>query len=345
MKRTAVILGLVLAVWGAAALAETHKNLQAVDSTGMGTHPDITTPNKVTVEGIILNRPEYMVNGTPNYNQIAGNIGGEWQIYIQGDTSKDPNDHAGTAVWMGQNYQNRNGTGRYTNQEWVAEIDRLNYDPATVHRFMPGDKVKVTGLLKFYGGKTNMNERHNTAPANDLTIELITLGAGLPKPEVITLDQVKDGSDVFIFDPNRVTGCEKYQARLVRINDVSFVDDSGWAPNAELTITDGTRTFPVKLGIGPGITPGSNNLSSPFDIIAIFDQEDSVSTDGFKAGYRLWVTNYDGNGAVLADGCDLHGIFSPADFNRDCRVNLSDFAIFAQDWLIITNPLLMEPQE
>ena len=334
----------IMFLFAAVCFAETNWNLQTVDSSGSGTTSWLSGDDKVTVEGYILNRPEYMLDGTPSYSVgPTGYTGGQWQIYIQGD---ETTDHAGTALWMGQNYANlpwAGGIGRYTNEQWIAELDRLNYDSRTNHRFMPGDKVRVTGLTKFYGGKTNINERHDTDPDNDFTIELVELGAGLPTPEIITLDMVKDGNDNFKFDQTRETGCEYYQARLVRINGVHFVNDANWAPNGQLLITDGTgRTFPVLLGIGPGITAGSNNLSSTFDIVAIFDQEDGVSPN--TEGYRLWVTNYDGNGQVLADGCDMHGIFAPGDINKDCIVNFEDFTSMAADWLTCSNPLLSECQ-
>jgi hypothetical protein len=322
----AVVLCLMIA---ATAMAETNWNLQQVNSSGVGTHPSLYGSGKVTVEGYILNRSEYMLDGTPNYNTIPYNVGAQWQIYVQGNA--DANDHGGTAIYMGQNYENltyAGGVGRYTNDEWLAELDRLNHDPRTGHRFMPGDKVRVTGLTKYYNGKTNINERHNTALANDITIELTELGAGLPTPEVITLDQLKDASDAFRFDSARLTGGEYYQARLVRINDVNIVNPSLWAPNATLTITHGTKTLPLKLGMGPGITVGSNNLPTQFDVIGILDQEGAAT-----GAYRLWVTNYDGNGLVLADGCDLHGVFALGDINKDCVVNFLDFAVMADEWL------------
>ncbi len=325
-----------------AVFAETNWNLQTVNSTGNGTSPWITSFDKVTVEGYILNRPEYMLDTTPNYNTIPYNIGAQWQIFIQGGAG----DHAGTCIWLGQNYKNLgyipDAFGRYTNEEWVAEINRLNHDPVTGHRFLPGDYVRVTGLTKYYGGKTNINERHSTAVENDVIIELVGLGKGLPQPEVITLDQLKDTSDNFIFDQTRLTGCEYYQARLVRVNGVQFVSDANWAPNGKLVITDGTKTFPVLLGIGSGITASSNNLFSTFDIIGILDQEDGSSPN--TAGYRIWVTNYDGNGLILADGCDLTGIFASGDINKDCVVNFADFAILASDWLRCTNDLLTNCQ-
>ncbi len=336
--RRATGLMVVMVLFATACSAETNWNLQSVNSSGEGNSPWLFSTNKVTVEGYILNRPEYMLNGEPNYNTIPYNLGGQWQIFVQGCEG----DHAGTAVWMAQNYANMlgMGSGRYTNEEWLAELDKLNYDPCTGHRFMPGDKVQVTGLTKFYGGKTNINERHNTDSNNDIIIKLVQLGAGLPEPEVITLDMVKDVNDNFIFDQTRQTGGEYYQSRLVRINNVSFVDANQWAPGTKtLQITDGTRTLPLWLGIGPGITAGSNNLSAQFDVIGIFNQENSNT-----GGYLLWVTNYDGNGQILTDGCDLHGVFAPGDINKDCVVNFEDFAILAADWLKCTNPLLTNCQ-
>jgi len=306
---------------------DTHRQVQAVDEDGFGTHLDLYTLNKVTVEGIILNRPDFMLDATPNEDAPFG-PGASWQIYIQGEGD----DHAGTAVWMGQCYDNiPGGDGTYTNQEWLDEIYRLSHDPLTGYEYAPGDRVKVTGLLKFYTGKTNINERLSSDPSNDLTIELVEAGAGLPQPEVITLDDVKDGNDNFIFDSSRLSGCEYYQGRLVKINNVSFVDSNSWGPDAEMEITDGQKTFPVKLGIGWGIRPGSNNLTEPFDVVGIFDQE-SVSYIVCNDGYRIWVTNYDGNGRVLTDRA--YGRYNlPGEINKDGKVDMFDFAWLVDNWL------------
>lgn len=318
MKRT-VGIALLICIAAGNVWAETNWQLQAVNSDGSSAY---SPADRATIEGIILNRPEYMLD-----------TASEWQMYVQGAAG----DHAGTAVYMRKsNYIPGN---IYSDPNWLAELDRISYDSRTGHRFMPGDKVRVNGKTLFYGGKKNINEQHKIDPAYDFTIELVELGAGLPEPELITLNQVKDAGDNFIFDQTRMTGCEYYQARLVRINDVNFVNPSLWAPNATLTIKDSSgKTFPLKLGAGPGITIGSSNLPSQFDVIAIFDQEDSTAPQ--TGGYRLWVTNYDGNGTVLVDGCDLHGIFAPGDLNKDCRVDLADFVEFAADWLKCTNALL-----
>ena len=69
----------------------THQQLQAVDGDGVGTY---SATDKVIITGIVLNNPEEILDPTPG----TGGMGGQWQIYIQGEG----NDHAGTAVYMGQ---------------------------------------------------------------------------------------------------------------------------------------------------------------------------------------------------------------------------------------------------
>ncbi|MCK4629181.1 MAG: hypothetical protein KAT56_09265 [Sedimentisphaerales bacterium] len=306
---------------------ETHWNFQAVDQDGYTTY---FTPDVVTLEGIVLNSPEEMLDPTPGAPVF---MGGQWQMYVQGEG----NDHAGTALWMGQNYGNLPWVppdGSYTNQEWVAELCRLNHDPDNGYLFTPGDRICVTGYYSFYKGKNNINEGHSKDPDYDFTIELLEPGVGLPQPELVTLDDLKDGSNEFIFDQDRFTGCEYHQGRLIRLNNVQWDSDPNtWDADATLEITDGTKTFPVKLGIGSGIYPGSNNLAETFDVVGIMDQENDSGDPPFNNGYRIWVTNYDGNGLVLRDRGYRRGNL-PGDINGDGRVNLHDFAMITADWLL-----------
>ncbi len=301
----------------------THEQFQAVDEDGIGTY---SAPGKVIIEGIVLNKPGDMTDPTPDYQSEPVDLGGQWQVFIQGEGD----DHAGTAVYMGQNYELLpwiDPGGSYDDANWISEMQRVN-----AAQFGPGDRVRVTGYYLFYKGKTNVNERHKNDDANDFTIELLERGVGLPRPEVVALDDVKDGNDDFIFDPDREFGCEYYQGRLVRINDVNFVNANSWAPDAELLITDGAKTFPVKLGLGSGIYAGSNNLSEPFDVIGIFDQEAPGWPPDCKVGYRIWVMDYDGNGSVLASR-EHRRAARPGDVQPDGRVDFYDFAEMADDWL------------
>lgn len=291
MVLTTVVLSLTLAATAKAAptVAElTHSEFQAVTASGEQAY---NATEKVVLEGILLHNPADMLDPTPDdTNTQTFDVAGQWQFFFQGEGD----DHAGTAVWMGQLYNNLpwvSPDGGYTNEEFVAELTRLN-----AARFCPGDRIRVTGYYLSYNGKQNINEQHNKNPDHDFTIELLEPDVGLPRPEVVTMDELKDANDQFIFDPARLTGCEYYQSRLMKIEGVYFADANGWGPYGELLITDGIKTFPVKLGRGNGIYAGSNNLSEPFDVIAIMDQESPDLVDG----YRLYVMNYDGNGSVLA---------------------------------------------
>ena len=294
MKRSlilGVLAGLVaggLLGAGTPVLAVTHSEFQAVDGEGEST---FITEGKVTLEGILLNNPADMLDPTADDSVTTMyNMAGQWQIFFQGEDD----DYAGTAVWMGQLYDNLPWVmpgGGYSNDEWIAEMTRLN-----AARFTVGDRIRVTGYFLSYNGKLNINEQHSNNPDHDFTVELVAPDVGLPQPEAITLDDLKDAADEFIFDPLRLTGGERYQSRLIKIQDVNVVDPNGWGPGGELIITDGVKTLPVELGRGNGIYAGSFNLVQPCDVIGILDQESSDLT----SGYRLWVLNYDGNGCVLA---------------------------------------------
>ena len=317
----------ILLVIGSVALADTpatHRQFQAVDADGIGTY---NVPDRVVLEGIVLNKPGDMLNPRPNYQEYPVDMGGQWQIFIQGEAS----DHSGTAIYLGQNYELLpwiGPGGSYNDADWINEMRRLN-----ASKFGPGDRIRVTGYYLFYKGKTNINEQHHNESEYDFNIELLEKGVGLPRPEVVTLNDLKDSEDSFIFDVNRIQGCEYYQGRLIRINNIHFVGDiNNWDQDAILTISDGTKTFPLKLGLVSGIYPGSNNLSNSFDIIGILDQDATGWPPDCKAGYQIWVMDYDGNGLVLASR-DHRQASKPGDINLDGMVDFYDFAELASDWL------------
>lgn len=292
--RSRLLLGVVV-LWTCVGLASadptvgqvTHRQFQAVNAGGEQTY---TETQKVILEGIVLHNPADMLDPTPDDSVTAMyDLVAQWQFFFQGEGD----DHAGTAVFMGQRYDNLPWveTGGYSNEEWIAEMTRLN-----AAQFAPGDRIRVTGYFLSYKGKCNINEQHNKNADHDFTIELLERGVGLPKPEVVSLSELKDEQDQFVFDAERLVGPEYYQGRLIKIEDVNIVDANGWGAGGELLITDGTRTFPVKLGRGNGIYAGSFNLTQPCDVIGIMNQESAA----LKGDHQLYVVNYDGNGQVLA---------------------------------------------
>jgi hypothetical protein len=266
----------------------THREFQAVNAGGEQTY---TATHKVILEGIVLHSPADMLDPTPDDTITETfNLGAQWQFFFQGEGD----DHAGTAVYLAQLYDNLPWImpgGGYSDEAFVAELARIN-----AAQFCVGDRIRVTGWFLSYAGKMNINEQHSNNPDHDFTIELLERNVGLRKPEVVSLEELKDDQDRFLFDPARLTGGEYYQGRLIKLEDVNVVDPNGWRPSGELVVTDGTRTLPVKLGRGNGIYRGSYNLVEPFDVIGILDQEST----NLRSGYRLYVMNYDGNGHILA---------------------------------------------
>lgn len=302
-------------------LKVTHRQLQAVHPDGTSSFDD-TGPWQVVLEGILLNDPEEWLDPTPDPRIAPWYMGGQWEIMVCGEGD----DHAGTFCWMGQNYGNGPGDRNYTNEEWLAEICRLNRDPSSGYIFRAGDRIRVTGTYLFYNGKLNINENHQTDALFDFEVELVKPAVGLPQPEAIRLCDLKDESNIDIFDPNRLAGGEYYQARLVRIEDVNIVDPENWGPGKTITIREPSgRTLPVFLAFGDG----SSRYPCPagqVDAIGIIDQT------GLKTGYRLLVLNYDGNGLVLGDTGHPRGNL-PGDINNDYAIDFGDFAELAENWL------------
>ncbi|HUT61053.1 MAG TPA: PEP-CTERM sorting domain-containing protein [Phycisphaerae bacterium] len=304
-KSLAWIVGcLAVFALSAAAAAETHWNLQAVDGSGVGTW---SGSYPLTLTGLILNDPEEVLDPSAGFVAYDSNnvfpirMGGQWQVFVQ---PIDANDHAGTALWMGQNYGNlpykHDSSLSYTDAEWTAEMARVNYDANSGHQFRKGDLVMVTAnITGFYGGKTNVNEAHFKTLAYDFTLSLLEANYGLPAPEVISIAdvmRVDDGNaDTHedIFDANRLTGGEYYQGRYVRINGVTLTDANGWGledwDDRLCTITDGnSRYFTLRMPRGSVVDLGAAPTRE-FDAIGILNQESGSSSDGTFA-YELFVT-------------------------------------------------------
>ena len=320
---------LILAALASFAIAQpqavTHSQFQAVSSTG---DTAFVGSDVVVLEGIILNNPEDNLSPEPNSLVAPGFIGGQWQIFVQGEGA----DTAGTACWLGQNYANRGYPASYSNEDFLNELYRLNYDEQTGYLLRAGDRVRITGGYLFFGGKLNINEQHQTDDEFDFTVELLKAAVGLPSPEEITLADIKDEYNDFIFDQTRQTGGERYQARRVRIEGVTVTNPQNWAPGAMLEIEDASgRNFDVKLGLGKGISL-YDCPTGEIDVIGIFNQEAGIPGSDYRKGYELLVLDHNGNPLVLGDTGALRGNLA-GDVNGDGKVDLVDFAILASDWL------------
>jgi hypothetical protein len=112
------------------------------------------------------------------------------------------------------------------------------------------------------------------------------------------------------------------------------MDPEKWGPDGSITLRDANGlTLPVKLGIGRGLS-AHPCPTGYIDAVGILDQEAPgypPSIDN-RAGYRLLVPDYDGNGLVLTSRPGERSNL-PSDVNGDAGVNMADFAALASDWL------------
>ena len=284
-----------------------HSTYQAVNPDGTGSYAG---DFPIKLRGVVLNNTEDWLDPRENYNTTTGNLGGQAEFYLQavdmpGD-SWDDDDFGGTACWMGQNYGNLPWIGEpsiysYQNSDyqgdepakWYDQLDGLHlYRPATP--FGDADLVRAGDLVEVrargglnYNGKMNVNEKHHNDPAYDFEVEILQKGYGLPDPIGIALREIVDAESVPIFDPSRASGGERYQSTLVEIQNVRFVNDSGWASDSDLTLIDETgRTLDVHLGLNESfdseLPPEGYPPEGYFNLVGIMDQKSSSGIDGYR---------------------------------------------------------------
>lgn len=253
MKRVIVAIIGVALLFGSGLSASsqvitTIAEINQVDAEGNPTFPGLKTMDKYTIEGIVISAPG-IFNGVTS----SGGLDRSFILFMQDDTG-------GIQVYSGAWYGG--GLSAY------AEFENLR----------PGHLIRVTGLTGSFGGKTNINERHN--PDQKFTIEVTAAAPIEPVPMAIqTLAGLND------FDPTRKTGGEYYQGRLVVLKNVNIVEGE-WGPGAKLTVADAQgNSLVVELRAGTGIGDYPQPLGS-LDIIGVFNQEDPEPPA--TGGYLLW---------------------------------------------------------
>ncbi|RJP27486.1 MAG: hypothetical protein C4527_12880 [Candidatus Omnitrophota bacterium] len=218
-------------------------DINSVDEQGLPTFPGLQTSDKYTIEGIVINEPTVFWGGSGERADFI--------LFVQDETG-------GIQVYSGGWY----GGGALTYADVPLQV---------------GDRVRVTGLTGSFGGKTNINERHN----KDQKFEIVNLGhVGEPTPMPIT-----DLAAAIQFDHTRQTGGEYYQGRLVELQNVHIVDGV-WENGGMLTVADPAGgTMQVELRYSTKI-PDSPQPEGIFNIVGVFNQEDTETPH--TEVYLLW---------------------------------------------------------
>ncbi len=241
----------------------------------------------------------------------------QWQVFFQAtEAAKAAGDFGGTAMYM-RKYAPAflGGHDVFPDPTWAEEMHRLNYpiylgsDPAVsvdsegrvTEPLRSGDLIEVVANAPglHFGGKFNINTQH-MGPGSagvdyfqDKAFSIAILERDVPPAAAaITLADLKDASNQFLFDATRLTGCEHYQASLVHLDDLLLVDPENWGLYNTVTVRQGDLTFPMQFGLDPALALIDAGLLAtvPFSATAILNQE-APGSGPWTGGYRLWLTN------------------------------------------------------
>jgi hypothetical protein len=267
-----------LCVWALAPVAAwadsvAYAELEAIGSDGSSAYTDDGSARTIT--GVVICNPSDMLDSTA----YSSWVGYQWQTFIQ---SLNSSDFGGVALYACSD-GSKMGGNTLTTDVWnslLSSLSGLSY----------GDEVQVT----FYGtsaykGKVNITSEHNTT--TQFSVSVLNHNVA-PTATAITLADLKDSSDSFIFDSTRATGCERYQGTLVHLDGLTVADPSDWKSGGEVTVRQGDLTFTLDLGLDSSLftTDIKNAISSStISISAILDQEDGTYVG--DSGYSLWLTS------------------------------------------------------
>jgi hypothetical protein len=231
------------------AAADTIWDYQAVDSLGYGTHALV---GAVPDDSTKVTIEGLVIGGTEDFvNRNAAFA--MYSLWIQDDGATKGGIQCWTGPWS----------------DWSA-----------YPIIAASTRVRVTGWLANNNGKVFMNDRHS--PALLWTVEVLDAAAGMPEAQVIS-----SISECNYFDATRAGGGELYQTRWVELNNVEITSGT-WGAGNSVTISDGTGTLTMLLsGMGD-----FNSFAAPtgkFNVVGVFDQEDTNADGDYQDMYRLWV--------------------------------------------------------
>lgn len=306
--------------WAQGQTATLHRQYQAVNADGSSAW---SGSGPIVMTGVVINNYWDMLNYSDDPNSPNFSTSPQWQVFFQATEEAKSGldqDFGGTAMYMRRYHPWFKDPDNpdlpldlypdHLSPTWAAEMERLNYPLGTGEPSLRrGDLIEVVANAPgmFFGGKRNINTTHR-GPAStyepplsydNFTFSITILDRDQPLMATpITLAHLKYSDpnepnfNDFIFDQSRETGCEYYQASLVRLEYLLLDDNpANWILHNTVNVRQGDLTFPMQLGIDPALAGIDANtlLDTPFHVTAIMNQESGG--EPHTGGYRLWLTN------------------------------------------------------
>jgi len=219
-----------------------HSTYQSVNANGASAY---SSGFPVAHARVVLANTEDWLDPTPDNQHLSALCdGGQAELIVR---VVDPGDFGGTFCWMGPELRQPAFQRRSRLQLYRRAVDRRVGASGFVRRRWRnsadpgGDLVEVRARMGlFYGGKMNINEAHNNTPVNDFEVVLLQANYGVPAPAALSLSDLKDASNQFIFDATRATGAEPLSGDAVELQNVRFTADSiaNWGINKDLVLED-----------------------------------------------------------------------------------------------------------
>lgn len=147
------------------------------------------------------------------------------------------------------------------------------YGSGFVSQLNKGDSVSITSKVAFFRGLTQLTF---VSGESLLTVHKNTK---LPAPEIVTITEVLN---------QNWNGSELLEGKLLRIDNVTFVESGTFSGNVNYQITDGTNTLAVRIDVDTDIA-GNPIPTGEFSIVGCLSQFDP--SEPYSSGYQLMPRN------------------------------------------------------
>lgn len=153
------------------------------------------------------------------------------------------------------------------------QVGSAVYGSAFVSQLTKGDSITITGKIAFYNGLSQLSYVEGESAVT------IHKNSSYAEPEIVTIQEIINQD----WD-----GFELIEGKLIRINNITFVESGTFSGNTNYQITDGINNFNVRID-GDTDIAGTPIPVTEFSIVGCLGQFDS--SEPYSSGYQLFPRN------------------------------------------------------